>query len=145
MRQAWIIALAVLAGATGPFYSSRLHAQKGKPQTDQERLQGTWQLVSVERVFITERIDPMTGKRIEFKTVRRVRGEDRCKFEKWTFKGKEVAQQGGFGGGPTEEYRLDAKKILNRSTSSGWSSTNSPRKRKPGRCAWAFTGWTGTP
>jgi uncharacterized protein (TIGR03067 family) len=109
MRQAWVIALYVLAGVFGLFDPGALQAQKGKPQTDEERLQGDWQLVTIERVrHVPVAFDPM-GQPTKFKSMRKVVGEDRCKFDKWTFKGKEIVRQNLLLP-TTDEYRIDAKK-----------------------------------
>jgi uncharacterized protein (TIGR03067 family) len=75
----------------------------------EDRLQGDWQMVAVERVLhFPVSFDP-PGQPTKFKSVRKVVGEDRCRFEKWTFKGKEVIRQNLLMP-TTDQYRIDAKK-----------------------------------
>jgi uncharacterized protein (TIGR03067 family) len=110
MRQARIVVLCVVAGVLAPPFLLPLHAQEGQPQTDRERLQGDWQVVSVEWVLlIGEKFNPM-GQPTQFRAESRVRGEDRARYEKWMFKAKEVVIQDLLMT-QTEEYRLDADQV----------------------------------
>jgi uncharacterized protein (TIGR03067 family) len=110
MRQTWIVVLCVVAGVLVPPFSLPLHAQEVQPQTDRERLQGEWQVVSVEWVLlIGDKFNPI-GQPTQFRAESRVRGEDRARYEKWTFKAKEVVIHDLLMT-QTEEYRLDAGKV----------------------------------